>query len=172
MNQATEQKTPDTSTAPDRAGYTASLSIAAAPRAVYAALTSDEAISRWWAPCSGDANSGGELTFHFGDAILRVDVTDAIPDRRVRWAVALSEPLPEWEGTSIEFVLKEADGCTTLGFLHRGLLAACECFDMCRAGWEQYLPSLRDYVERGAGLAFGSENDNRAEHWEQSRARG
>jgi uncharacterized protein YndB with AHSA1/START domain len=172
MSQATGQKTPDTSAAPDRGGYTASLSIAAEPRAVYAALTSAEAISRWWAPCSGDANAGGQLTFHFGDAILRVDVTDAIPDRQVRWAITGSEPLPEWEGTSIEFVLTKEDGCTTLSFLHRGLTASCECFDMCRAGWEQYLPSLRDYVEHGAGTAFGSENDTRAEHWEQTRARG
>ena len=172
MNQAVEQKTPDTSAALDCGGYTASLSIAAGPRAVYAALTSADAISRWWAPCSGDANAGGELTFHFGDAILRVDVTDATPDRQVRWAVIVSEPLPEWEGTSIEFVLADADGCTTLSFLHRGLLASCECFDMCRAGWEQYLPSLRDFVECGAGMAFGSENDTRVEHWEQTRARG
>jgi uncharacterized protein YndB with AHSA1/START domain len=173
MNQTAEQKTPDTSAAPDSGGYTASLSIAAEPRAVYAALTSADAISRWYAPCSGDANAGGQLTFHFGDAIVCADVTDAIPDRQVRWAVTVSEPLPEWEGTFIEFVLAAAeDGRTTLGFFHRGLTASCECFDMCRAGWEQYLRSLLDYVERGAGLAFGSENDTRAEHGEQTRARG
>ncbi len=172
MNQAAEMKTPDTSAGPDRGGYTESLSIAAAPRAVYAALTSAHAISRWYAPCSGDANAGGQLTFHFGDAIVRIDVADAIPDRQVRWAVTVSEPLPEWEGTSIEFVLTDECDGTTLGFCHRGLLASCECFDMCRAGWEQYLPSLRDYVERGAGMAFGSHNDTRAEHWQQTRARG
>ena len=172
MNQPTEQSTPNRPAAPDRGGYAASLRIAAQPRAVYAALTSADAISSWWAPCSGDANAGGQLTFQFGDAILRVEVADAVPDRQVRWAVTLSEPLPEWDGTSIEFVLTNEDGGTTLGFFHRGLLASCECFDMCRAGWEQYLPSLRDYVERGTGTAFGSQNDTRAEHWEQTRARG
>jgi len=25
---------------------------------------------------------------------------------------------------------------------------------MCRAGWEQYLPSLRDYVETGTGNSY------------------
>jgi uncharacterized protein YndB with AHSA1/START domain len=172
MNQVAEQKTPDMSASLDRGGYTASVSIAAAPRAVYAALTSADAISRWYAPCSGDANVGEQLTFHFGDAIVRIEVTDAVPDRQVRWAVTVSEPLPEWEGTFIEFVLTDEDGCTTLDFCHRGLLASCECFDMCRAGWEQYLRSLLDYVERGTGTAFGSQDDTRAEHWEQTRARG
>jgi hypothetical protein len=31
---------------------------------------------------------------------------------------------------------------------------ALECYDMCRAGWDQYLPSLRDYLETGNGHPF------------------
>lgn len=63
-----------------------------------------------------------------------------------------------------------AEGGTALDFCHEGLTERFECFDMCTAGWRQYLPSLVDYVDCGGGTAFGSENDERAAHWEQSRS--
>ncbi|MDQ2874979.1 MAG: hypothetical protein M3Y33_09385 [Actinomycetota bacterium] len=39
-------------------------------------------------------------------------------------------------------------------FRHEGLSPQLECYDMCRAGWDQYLPSLRDYLETGTGTPF------------------
>ena len=45
------------------------------------------------------------------------------------------------------------DGCAVT-FRHEGLTPQLECYDMCRAGWEQYVPSLRDYIETGTGAPY------------------
>ena len=60
--------------------------------------------------------------------------------------------LPDWVGTTPAFTLSSssAGGCD-VEFRHEGLRSQLQCYDMCRAGWDQYLPSLRDYLETGAG---------------------
>jgi hypothetical protein len=45
------------------------------------------------------------------------------------------------------------EGCDLL-FRHAGLSPQLECYDMCRAGWDQYLPSLRDYIDTGTGNPY------------------
>ena len=153
-------------------GYRVQRAFAAQPDAVFAALTSAEVISRWWAPCTGTGTAGGTLRLPRGDSPVVIEVETAEPARHVRWSVAVSEPLPEWAGTHIDFVLRAAaGGGTALDFCHEGLTEQFECFDVCIAGWRQYLPSLVDYVDRDGGTAFGSENDQRAAHFEESRSR-
>ena len=39
-------------------------------------------------------------------------------------------------------------------FQHASLSPQLECYDMCRAGWDQYLPSLRDYIDTGTGNTY------------------
>ncbi len=134
-------------TATHAEGHRAQVAVSADPDAVLAALTGPAAISSWWVPCTGDGRPGGELTFGFGDAVVRVRVTDA--DRHlVRWAVTVAEPVPEWVGSTVEFALTPAGSrATTVTFLHRGLRPAWECFDMCVAGWGQALAGLAEHVE-------------------------
>jgi uncharacterized protein YndB with AHSA1/START domain len=154
-------------------GYRAHQTFAAQPDSVFAALTSAEAVSRWWAPCTGTGTAGGTLRLLFGDSPVVIEVEASAPARHVRWSVAVSEPLPEWVGTHINFDLRATpEGGTALDFCHEGLTERFECFDMCIAGWRQYLPSLVDYVDCDGGTAFGSESDERATHWEESRSRG
>ena len=114
-------------------GYRAQQAFAAPPDVVFAALTSAAAISRWWAPCTGTGTAGGTLRLPMGDSPVVIEVETAEPARHVRWSVAVSEPLPEWAGTHIDFVLRAA---------------------------------------AGGGTAFGSANDQRAAHFEESRSRG
>lgn len=147
-------------------GYQAHQAFTAQPEAVFAALTSAEAISRWWAPCTGTGTAGGTLRLLFGSTAVVIEVEAAEPARHVRWSVAVSEPLPEWAGTHIDFDLRAgAGGGTAMEFCHEGLTEQFECYDMCTAGWRQYLPSLVDYVDHDGGTAFGSENDQRAAHF-------
>ena len=76
--------------------YSRELHIKAAPRDVFAALTSLDGCSAWWAAASGSAAAGGELrfTFQYPDSplVLRVaeaeplastDVVYGVPDPRV-----------------------------------------------------------------------------------------
>lgn len=157
--------------AAQREGFTSVHTFHAAPDAVFAALTSAAAISRWWAPCAGSGQAGGRLRLMFGDASVVLEVAVAEPARRVRWLVTASEPIPDWVGTSIDFALAPTGHRgTRLSFCHHGLTERLDCFDMCSAGWRQYLPSLVDFTDHDGGTAFGSDNDQRAAHWEQTRS--
>ena len=154
-------------------GYRTQQAFAAQPDAVFAALTSAEAISRWWAPCTGTGTGDGTLRLMFGDTAVVIEVEAAQPAQHVRWSVTVSEPLPEWAGTHIDFDMRAAAGDgTALDFFHEGLTDQFECYDVCTAGWRQYLPSLVDYVDRDGGTPFGAETDQRAAHFEESRSRG
>jgi hypothetical protein len=83
-----------------------------------------------------------------------IRVTEATPGATVRWQVE-SSPLPEWNGTTIVFTLhRNAAGVTVVEFRHHGLRRELSCYDVCVQGWEQYLPSLRDYLEAGTGNPF------------------
>jgi uncharacterized protein YndB with AHSA1/START domain len=141
--------------------YSRELHIKAAPRDVFAALTSLDGCSAWWAAASGSAAAGGELrfTFHDPDSPLALRVTEADPGTRVVWHVLACEFLPDWTGTTITFgIVPAGDGTTDLRFLHDGLSPRLECFDTCQAGWNFYLPSLRDYAESGSGRPFPAED--------------
>jgi len=173
MNTSATTPTTPTGTPARPEGYRAQQAFAAQPDAVFAALTSAEAISRWWAPCTGTGIADGTLRLMFGDTAVVIEVEAAEPAQHVRWSVAVAEPLPKWAGTHINFDLRAAaGGGTALDFCHEGLTEQFECYDMCTAGWRQYLPSLVGYVDCDGGTAFGSENDERAAHFEESRSRG
>jgi hypothetical protein len=59
-------------------------------------------------------------------------------------------------GTTIIFEVTPAEsGGTRIDFRHHGLTSQLECFDTCRQGWEQNLPSLVSYVDTGKGRPLG-----------------
>jgi uncharacterized protein YndB with AHSA1/START domain len=154
-------------TTTETTGYQATKTFQSAPGAVFDALTCVDAIARWWAPATGSAVAGGEIVLVFGGQEVRIRVDQADPTQ-VCWAVQVSEPLPDWTGTTITFDLApDGDGGTNLLFTHHGLTPQLECFSMCQAGWTQYLASLVDYVERDGGNAFGSATDERASAWRE-----
>ncbi len=133
----------------------------APPEAVFDALTTVSGLASWWAPVSGSGAEGGELRFVFGDAdplvkVIRVD--EARRPSTVAWTVLECTFLPDWVGAAPRFELspRGAGGCE-LRFRHRGLTPQLECFSACRAGWDQYLASLRSYVESGRGNPSGSD---------------
>jgi hypothetical protein len=46
-----------------------------------------------------------------------------------------------------------------LQFCHHGLTPELDCIEQCTPGWDQYLASLREYVEAGRGSPRGSSAD-------------
>jgi uncharacterized protein YndB with AHSA1/START domain len=122
------------------------------PEAVFEALTAAAGVAGWWVPTTGSGVEGGELrlTFPPGPGVMRVDT--AQPSSTVVWTVLVCDFLPDWVGTQIIFVLHPSKGGgTTLEFRHQGLTPQLECYEQCQQGWDYYLPSLRGYVETGAG---------------------
>jgi len=95
------------------------------------------------------------VTFAGIDRPLLIHVTEAKHFAVVRWGITACDFLPDWVGTAPVFTLTEsgAEGCE-LRFRHEGLNPRLDCYDMCRTGWDQYLPSLRDYIQTGTGNPY------------------
>jgi len=135
-----------------RDSFHSTMSIAAPPEAVLAALSESEAVTSWWGPATGSAQVGGTLVVSFmgGRQRIVMDVEPAF-ENRVVWTVKECPLTPEWIGTTIFFDVAEAGDGAMLYFRHQGLTPELECFDMCHQGWTHYLASLVSYAETGAG---------------------
>jgi len=119
--------------------------------AVFAALTTSADLTNWWTRASGSGATGGELTFFFGDSQVVMRVDNAERASSVKWTVLVSEPLPDWEGTTLNFELNPNEsGGSVVRFRHAGL-AQLECFEQCSSSWTQFLGSLVDFVDTGQG---------------------
>jgi uncharacterized protein YndB with AHSA1/START domain len=131
--------------------FRATKSFAAAPDAVFSALTDIDGLTGWWTAAAGGTDAGETLRFLFGDTEVVMRVEEANRASRVRWNVLACEAAPDWEGTAITFDLEPVGSGTALRFQHHGLNPGLECFETCYAGWTHHLASLVDYVERGTG---------------------
>jgi uncharacterized protein YndB with AHSA1/START domain len=135
-----------------RDSFHSTQSVAAAPEAVLAALSTTEAVASWWGPATGSADVGGTLAVSFmgGRQRIVMEVEPAF-ENRVVWAVKECPLTPEWIGTTIFFDVAEGGDGTTLYFRHQGLTPELECFDMCHEGWTHFVASLVSYAETGVG---------------------
>ena len=141
-------------------GYDVVTSIAAPRERVFAALTTLDGLAGWWVPTvTGSPESGGDLTFSFGDQRMLMHVDRADAPVSVVWTCRAHSRFPEWSDTRLVFELEELpDGSTRLRFRHVGLVPDLgECFDLCSAGWDHYFRSLTAFVETGTGNPWGSE---------------
>ena len=78
----------------------------------------------------------------------------------MQWTVTECNFEPDWVGTRPTFAITPIDdGASEVRFVHIGLTPELDCIEMCRKGWNHYIPSLRDHVERGEGSPKGSPAD-------------
>ena len=133
-------------------------SIAAAPSAVYAALTTERGLTGWWSARAEVGKRVGEtIRFHWSGTdhtTMRIELHEL--DKRVRWTCVdqwdrnLPEP-DEWVGTAIQFDIAPTDGGCDLTVTHEGLMNLA-CGDACNLGWRNFMAgSLKPLVESGAG---------------------
>jgi uncharacterized protein YndB with AHSA1/START domain len=153
------QHLPATSTESD-GDYQITVRAQAPASAVFRALTTAAEITAWWNPGRGSGETGGELVLPMGPAdplIIRVDkATPAL----VQWTVISCPFEPDWLGTRPRFTITQvSQNETEIQFRHIGLTPELECIDMCTRSWNHFLPSLRLYLETGAGQPRGSEAD-------------
>lgn len=130
-------------------------------REVFAAITAH--ISDWWSnDLTGAASRVGDsFTIAFGETRKTMDIVEVIPDKQVIWkCVASYLDIPglknkaEWVGTRIIWTLTAAGQGATLTLLHEGFNQSFECYDVCEAGWEQFLASLQEYLATGVGKPY------------------
>jgi len=142
------------------------LRIGASPATVYRALTTQQGIEGWWtATCSVSRETGGDVTVRFDRTFKTFHIDRLVPSTLVRWrCIDARLEIPghslrpdEWVGTVIQFSLRgdAAGGGTVLSLAHIGLLPRFDCYEICCAGWVQFLESLKQYCETGVGAPFG-----------------
>jgi len=143
------------------ADYQATVTVKAAPDALFEALTTVTGLAAWWNPATGSGQTGGELRFIMNSPDpLVIHVDEATRPTLVRWTVIECPFLPDWIGTRPEFTITPLDGDgSELHFHHHRLNDELECVDMCTRSWNHYMTSLRDYLEVGHGSPFGSPAD-------------
>jgi hypothetical protein len=125
----------------------------------YQAITQE--MFAWWTPMSapfvtvGDrakTNFGGPSFWVFEAAILsKPDFIELICCESHMVADSLHDP-HEWLGTKLRFALTEQDAKTSIIFTHCGLNPELQCYEICKAGWDHYIPgSLKRYLEGEGG---------------------
>jgi len=130
--------------------------IVASPSHVQRALTTTEGLRAWW---TGDCElNGQEARFRFAkeggvmELAFRVDV--AAPDR-VEWTCIGQRNNPDWQDTRVLFELSPTHDGTRLDFAHTGWKEKGKVYEMCVAGWDHFMNSLKSYAETGKGTPFG-----------------
>jgi uncharacterized protein YndB with AHSA1/START domain len=135
------------------------ISIAVPASDVYAALTEQQGLARWWTESvRAEARVGAICRFRFdGETGPDMEILELEDGRRVRWrCVAHSgDPQHEWLGTEVFFDLEpQGPPHTALRFSHRRWLEASDFLRYCSLKWATYLLGLKRLMEGGVGNAW------------------
>ncbi len=137
--------------------FSTEFSVDQTPNEVFNAITN---VRGWWSEnIEGSTDKvNDEFTYRFGNihkCIIRL--IDLVPDKKIVWLVLdnyfnFTEDKTEWTGTKIEFEIAEKENKTRFQFTHRGLVPEYECYDVCIAGWNNYINnSLHKLITTGKG---------------------
>jgi uncharacterized protein YndB with AHSA1/START domain len=122
----------------------------ASPEDVYAALTTIEGLSGWWATdTKGQTEVGGTLEFRFELGPIDMLVRELTPAKSVLWEV--TDGPAEWIGTTVRWDIKQAGDYTIVLFAHEGWKEPVEFMHHCSTKWATFLVSLKQLVETGTG---------------------
>lgn len=130
---------------------------------VYEALTTQRGIAEWWTTSCEVGTTVGELiTIRFGETFKVMRIESLRPQSEVRWTVIDAQlvvpgltRMNEWIGTTIVFQLSSpSESATRLDLEHLGLTQKIECYEVCSQGWNQFLASLKNYIETGKGAPY------------------
>jgi uncharacterized protein YndB with AHSA1/START domain len=122
----------------------------ASPEDVYAALTTLEGLSGWWATdTKGQTEVGGILEFRFEPGGFDMKVLELNPAESVLWEV--TDGPAEWIGTTVRWDLKQEGDYTIVLFAHEGWKEPVEFMYHCSTKWATFLVSLKQLVETGTG---------------------
>jgi uncharacterized protein YndB with AHSA1/START domain len=138
---------------------TQTLTIETPPERAYEALTTVDGVRNWWtydAELASEAGGTGEFSFFKRRFFARVRVAELVPPSRVVWQ-AIESNAPGLPGSTISFELRPEGAGTTLDFVHSDFRGTGEAFGQVTAGWQQYLASLKLYLETGSGAPHTAE---------------
>lgn len=142
--------------------FTLSVTINCKVAQVFKALTAE--IPQWWTQIfeGGSNEVGSSFTVRFGESVFKtMTVQELVENQKVVWQVEDSlinipglTNQTEWINTTIIWELENREEATLLHLTHDGLHPEVECYGICSAGWEQFVNSLKAYLETGKGTPF------------------
>jgi uncharacterized protein YndB with AHSA1/START domain len=147
----------------DEQDYQKIITVKKPVREVYAAIT--EQISEWWSRDFTGASShlGDQFNIAFGGTRKTFEIIEAIPDEFVAWKclkayidMASLKNKSEWVDTKVLWTFSVSNKETTINFMHQGLHKSLECYEVCEAGWDQFLGSLETFLKTGKGKPYSS----------------
>jgi len=124
--------------------------IAASPKAVYAAISTQRGMRGWWTRDTGmETKVGGRAEFGFDrrDAVFMMKILALKPSKTVRMT-CIAGP-PEWVGTRLEWTIERTERGSTLTFRHRGWRRVTPFAASCNTMWGRLMFRIRDYAETG-----------------------
>jgi len=131
------------------------LTIQAAPRRIWDALTLPDEIGHWWTNdlnVKPEVGSLAEFRFgEWGDFVIRFEVAELDQDKKVYWITRRGPSTGHWTGTSVTWQLEPVPNGTKLVFTHDNFAQADRRYEITRAWWENFLGSLKSYLETGKG---------------------
>jgi uncharacterized protein YndB with AHSA1/START domain len=118
---------------------------------IYALLTTDSGLSRWWTTDTNGAGAVGSIIeFRFGDGGPDFTVIELVPNRLVRWRH--SGDIPEdWKGSEVSFELHEEKKQTMVNFRHYNWARSDEFLAHCSTKWGVFMMSIKSCIETGKG---------------------
>ena len=121
---------------------------------IYALLTTDTGLARWWtSDTRGAAGVGSIIHFHFAETVVNFEIVELIPDRLVRWRHSGDMP-PAWMGSKIVFELEHQDKQTIFLFSHYDWQNSDDFLAHCCTKWGVFMMSLKACVEAGTGNPY------------------
>lgn len=141
---------------PNRQDYTKTFTVEQTPEQVFAAIND---VRGWWSnDIEGDTDRlGAVFTFRYKDLHRSVhEIAEMVPGKKVVWHIADADiafvkDRSEWNGTDVEFAIRQKGTLTEVQFTHVGLVPKIECYGDCSGAWAFHLDSLKKLIETGAG---------------------
>ena len=131
-----------------------------APASAEEAFEGISQVSAWWAKhVEGYTESLHDIfTVRFGKTFVTFEITELDPNKRVVWLVTICNlhwigNKTEWTGTSIVWEITPTGDGVRIDMTHRGLVPQTECFEDCKAGWNDHIGnSLKQYLTEHVGM--------------------
>ncbi len=121
---------------------------------IYSLLTTDTGLSRWWtSDTRGAGDVGSVIHFRFGQAEVKFEVIDLIPERLVGWRHSGDMP-SDWKGSKISFELEQQDNQTILLFSHYDWQNSDPFLAHCCTKWGVFMMSIKTCIETGVGNPY------------------
>ena len=128
--------------------------ISGSAQEIYALLTTDAGLSKWWTTDTrGAGETGSVISFRFGEGGPDFEVIELVPDLKVVWRHSGKMPAA-WMGSKISFELEATEIQTFINFRHYNWQTSDDFLAHCSTRWGVFMMSIKSCVETGRGQPF------------------